>query len=69
MKAPYDWQLERDRQRFLRRVALLVAYVGALTLAPIALYLLIVGRFAGWVVLALAATIWLTAWAVERGEP
>lgn len=66
---PYDWELERDRARFLRRLALLVAYVGALTIAPIGLYLLIVGRFAGWLVLVLAAAVWVTAWAVERDEP
>jgi len=66
MSAPYDWQTETDRARFLRVVAVWVAYLGALALAPIGLWFLTVGQPIGLVVWAVAATIWATARAVER---
>jgi len=68
MSAPYDWQTETDRARFLRAVAVWVAYLGALTLTPIGLWYLTVGQPIGLVVWALAATIWATARAVDRFE-
>ena len=69
MRTPYDWELERARRRWYDKVAAWAGYMGALALAPIGLYLLIVGRPAGWVVLVLAAAIWATGWALDRGEP
>jgi len=59
-------QLERNRARFFRAVAVWVAYLSALALAPIGLWFLTVGQPIGLVVWAVAATIWATARAVEQ---
>ena len=65
---PYDWATERDRQRWLRPVAVWIAYIGALTLIPAGLWYLTVGQPIGLAVWAIAAAIWLTAWGLDVTE-
>jgi len=66
VRAPYDWELERDRRRFYDKVAVWSAYIVALALAPIGVYFLTVGLFVGWLVLVLAVAVWLVAWGFDR---
>jgi|GEM_PF-4050040 len=59
-------QLERDRTRWLRPIAVWVAYIGALTLIPAGLWYLTLGQPIGLILWAIAGVVWVLARAIER---